>query len=163
MTSLTYNARGSRNFIRAKFLKHRLVGERANASHFEMSVLGYPSLSVKIASTQLPAMERELIESYGSMGVMSNFQGNLKNAGEITTVIEETIKGDTLADIRKIIDNKEYVQITISVTPEDLSGKEVIKRVLLECSITCDAIDLATESVTEFIKPSITIRYNWVD
>lgn len=163
MAALTHNAKGNRNFIREKFIKHRQVGERANSSHFEMTVDGYPNLAVKIAATQLPAMGRGLIESFGQMGVMSNFQGNLENAGECTTSIEETVKGDTLADIRKIIEGKEYVDITISVTPEDLGGKAVITRKLLECSLICDAIDLATESVSEFIKPAITIRYNWVD
>jgi hypothetical protein len=161
--SLTHNAAGNRNFIREKFIKHRQVGERASASHFSMKVDGYPNLEVKIASTQLPAMGRELLESFGSMGVASNFQGNLQNAGEITVVIEETIKGDTLADLKAIIYGKIYVDVQIDITPEDLGGTSIFTSNMLECSLACEAIDLANESVTEFIKPSVTVRYNWVD
>lgn len=160
---LTHNTKGQRNFIREKWTKHRQVGERAIAAHFEMSVTNYPNLSVKIASTQIPEMARELIESFGGMGVGSNFQGNLKNAGEITVVIEETIKGDTLADLRKIVDNKEYVDVEINMTPEELAGAASVTRTLLECSVVCEAIDLANESVTELVKPSVTFRYNWID
>ena len=163
MSSLTPGVKGNRSFIRKKFMQHRAAGERLNASHYKMDVIGYPNLSVKIASTQLPGLERELIETYGCMGVQSNFQGNLKNAGEITFVIEETIKGDTLKDLIKIINNKEYVDIDIAMTPEDLGGSEILTCEMLECSLAFEAIDVANESVTEIVKPSVTARYNWVD
>ena len=163
MASLTHNATGKRNFIRDKFIKHRQIGERANASHYEMKVKDYSALDLKIASTQLPEMARELIESFGSMGVASNFQGNLKNAGEITVTIEETIKGDTLAQLQKIVWEKIYVQVEINLTPEELAGSKSFGVKLLECSLACEAVDLANESVTELVKPSVTIRYNWID
>ncbi|MGF1905271.1 hypothetical protein [Aliivibrio salmonicida] len=162
-SKITPGVKGKPNFIRKKFMEHRAVGERLNASHYKMDVEGYPNLSVKIASTQLPGLERELIETYGPLGVQSNFQGNIKNAGEITTVIEETIKGETLKDLVKIILEKEYVNISIATTPEDLEGKETHVCELLECSLTFDAVDLANESATEIVKPSVTIRYNFVD
>ncbi len=161
--ALTHNAKGNRNFMREKFIKHRKVGERAIAAHFEMKIKGHPNLDVKIAATQLPGMERELIESFGSMGVGTNFQGNYKNTGEITVSIEETIKGDTLTELKEIVQDKAYVNVEISMTPEELSGKASYTVKLLECSIACEAIDLANESVTELVKPSVTFRYNWVD
>lgn len=161
--SLTYNAKGNNNFMRAKFMRHRAVGERAIAAHFDMSVSGHPNLNVKIAATQLPGMERELIESFGSMGVGSNFQGNLKNTGEITVAIEETIYGDTLKELQGIVFGKEYVDVKISMTPEEFLGVPSFSVKLLECSIACEAVDLASESVTELVKPSVTFRYNWID
>lgn len=162
-TPLTHNAKGQRNFIREKFIAHRKVGERLNASHYEMIVDGYPNLTLKIAATQLPGLERVLIESFGAMGVESNHQGNIKNAGEVNTSIEETIKGDTLKDLNKIIYNKEYMDITINVTPEEKAGEAIYTCELLECSLMYDNVDLANESVTELVKPAVTIRYNWAD
>jgi hypothetical protein len=163
MGTLTHNAEGKRNFIRKNFIKHRQVGERANSSHFSLKVIGYPNLQVKIASCQLPEMTRQPIESFGPMGVGSNFQGNLKNTGEITVMIEETIKGDTLADLKAIVDGKIYVDVEISLTPEELAGGASVTRKLLECYLASEAIDLATESVTELVKVSVTVNYNWVD
>ena len=161
--ALTHNAKGNTNFMREKFIKHRKVGERAIASHFEMKIAGHTNLDVKIAATQLPGMERELIESFGSMGVGTNFQGNYKNTGELTVQIEETISGDTLTELKKVVHDKEYLDVEISMTPEELGGQASFTVKLLECSIACEAVDLANESVTELVKPSVTFRYNWVD
>ena len=163
MGQLTHNAKGNKNFIKEKFLKGRALGERANASHFSMKVKGYPGLDYRIASTQLPALERELIESYGPMGTNSNYQGNLKNAGELTVVIEETIDAKAMKDLIDIIDNKKYVDIEVAMTPEDTSGAPSMTAKLSECSLACEAADLANESVTEFVKVSVTFRYNWVE
>lgn len=161
--SLTTGAKGNRNTFKQHFMKSRAVGERQNAAHFAMSFDGFDDLNIKVSSTQLPAMERELIESYGAMGTMQNFQGNWKNAGEITVVIEETIKGDTLATLRNIIYNKLYVDVTVDLTPEDIDFKASTSCRMLECSLMCDVVELANESVTELVKPSVTLRYNFVE
>lgn len=162
-SKLTPLVQGNNSFMRSNFMKHRMAGERLNASHYMMSIEGYPELTFKIFSTQLPSLERELIESYGTMGVQSNFQGNVKNAGEITFVIEETITGDTLRKLNRIILDKEYVQMSIRITPEDTMGVPILTYDFLEVSLTYDLVDLANESVTEIVKPSVTARYNWVD
>nr|AKN37077.1 putative baseplate structural protein [Vibrio cyclitrophicus]AKN38214.1 hypothetical protein [Vibrio splendidus] len=160
---LTPNVKGANNFMRQNFVKHRAVGGRLIASHYKMEIEGHSDLTFKISSTQLPSLERELIETYGPMGVQSNFQGNVKNAGEVTFVIEETINGDTLKALNKIILEKEYVQMRVMTTPEDKGGEATSTYEFLEVSLMYDAVDLANESVTEIVKPSVTARYNWVD
>lgn len=157
------NSKGNVGFLKNRYQKNMAAGEKLSAAEFEMTIDGYPNLSVLVRSTQIPAMGRAAIEDFGPNGLKFEQQGPLENSGEITVTCVETIKGDVVASIYDIVSNKKYVNLKIQPTPESTGGKAPKGTAwrLEDCKLRCEAIDLATEDVTNLVKPSITITYNW--
>lgn len=157
------NSKGNISFLKGKYKKNMAAGEKLSAAEFEMTVDGYPDLSVLVRSTQIPAIGRAEIEDFGPNGLKFVQQGPHENSGEITVTAVETIKGDVVAALYDIVINKKYIHMNIHPTPESLAGgapRGTAWR-LEDCKLRCDAIDMASEDVTALVKPSITITYNW--
>lgn len=157
------NTKGNVGFLKKKYQKNMAAGEKLSAAEFDMTIDGYPNLSVLVRSTQIPSLGRAEIEDFGPNGLKFVQQGPLENSGEITVTCVETIKGDVVAALYDIVINKKYINLKIQPTPESTAGgaPKVTAWRLEDCKLRCDAIDLATEDVTALVKPSITITYNW--
>lgn len=157
------NTKGNVGFLKKKYQKNMAAGEKLSAAEFDMTIDGYPNLSVLVRSTQIPSLGRAEIEDFGPNGLKFVQQGPLENSGEITVTCVETIKGDVVAALYDIVINKKYINLNIQPTPESTAGgaPKVTAWRLEDCKLRCDAIDLATEDVTALVKPSITITYNW--
>ncbi|GAB1077447.1 MULTISPECIES: baseplate protein [Shewanella] len=159
------NAKGNIGFLKSQYTRNKSAGEKALAFEFLTKFIGYDELSVLVRSAQLPATGRTDVEDYGPMGLMFVQHGALENSGEITLMVAETIKGVALKHIRDIVLNKKYVDIEISLTPESTGGKpgQEQTRLLRDCKIRSDVIELSTEDQAAIVKPTITVRYNWID
>ncbi len=157
------NTKSSLGLLKTKFRKNLDAGEKLLGAEFEMTIDGYPDLTVLIRSTQLPAMGRADVEDFGPMGLNFTQHGPLENKGEITVNCVETIKGPVVRALQDMIRGKKYVNITIKPTPESLDGKPAKGATcrMEHCKLRSDAIELSTEDVQSLVKPSITVTYNW--
>lgn len=154
--------KGNPAYLKQQLMKHRQAGEKALACQFRVKFEGYPNLDILCAASQLPPLKRAMVEGYGPMGTQSNQQGPLENAGVATWQIHETITGDTLRTLRKIIKDGETIpSIRLEITPESAGGQAVGGVELLECSLETDSVDFANDSVTEVVKVPLTINYIW--
>lgn len=165
MSAGAFNAKGNMNYLKQKFNKNFLAGEKAMGFEFEMTFKEYPLLSVLIRSTQYPAMGRSDVEDFGQMGLGFIQNGALENKGEIAVVCAETITGPVIQMLRECVREKKMVTVTIKATPESTLGLPPSAHMfkLSHCKIRSDAIDLATEDTAAIVKPSITLQYNWCD
>jgi len=162
MASFSTN-HGEPKLMKAALLKALAAGERIPASQFKMTFDGESGMEYIVDATQIPPMKRHVMETFGHMGVKINQQGSFDNAGEITVTLSETLTGKALKFVRDAVLQKKYMDITITITPETLAGAEAIEVKLTACFIASDAIDLANESVTEYVKVPLTINFNWID
>lgn len=160
-----FNTRGDTNFLKMKYTQNLAAGEKLQGHEFEMVINQYPDLTVLVRSTQFPAMGRSDVEDFGPMGLKFVQHGALENSGEIAVTCVETIGGRVLEALRKIIRDKEYVDVTIRSTPESMSSLSAtpLQFELSDCKLRSDIIDLSTEDQAALVKPAITIVYNWVD
>lgn len=159
------NTKGNVGFLKSQYTKNKAAGEKAMAFEFQTKFLGYDDLTVLVRSAQLPAMGRSDVEDYGPLGLMFVQHGALENSGEVTVTVVETIKGVALKHIRDIVLNKKYVDIEVSLTPESTGGAPGAEqtRLLRDCKIRCDVVELSTEDTAAIVKPTMTIRYNFID
>lgn len=156
--------KGNPDVLKQRLIKYRQAGEKAVASQFEVDFEGYPDLGLKVTNVQYPAMKRALVEGYGPMGTQSNQQGALENYSTTTAQCVETISGDTLRTLRKMVREGITIdEIQIRQTPESAGGKTVGGVKLIECWIEVDSADFANDSVTEILKLPITIHSIWND
>lgn len=160
-----FDAKGDTNYLKQKLNQNIAAGEKLSGAEFEMRIDQYPDLMVLIRSTQLGAMGRADMEDFGPMGLKVNQYGPLENSGEIAVTAVETITGRVLDAIRDAVKNKRYLDVTIRATPESASGGTAapLKFRYEYCKIRSDVIDLSTEDQTAFVKPAMTIVYNWCD
>ena len=163
MTTELAGAKGNMDFLKKKFLKGLSVGEKILAAHYEMEFVGYPDVTYIVEATQLPAMKREPVETRTGMGMAITQQGNPVMNGEITTTLVETLSGKALKFVRELVTEKKYVDIIIRITPESLGGDHAIECELSACFVGSDVVDLANESVTEYVKLPLTITHNWFE
>lgn len=159
------NTKGSRSFLKSNYTANKAKGEGLISAEFKMTFDGYENLTVLVRTAQMPEMTREDVEDYGPMGLKFNQHGPLRNSGEIQVQCLETISGDVMQFIKDRITAKDYIDITMSATPESLAGNVTDSTTVYmdDCKIYCDAIDMSTEDVTAFVRPSLRIVYNWVD
>ena len=159
------NTKGNLGYLKKHYNQNKSMGEKAQAFEFKMTVKGYESWSVLCRSTQWPAMGRADVEDFGAAGLKFTQHGALENSGEMAITAVETVKGHMLRDLRKIVKNKEYVDITIELTPESTNGTpgEGQKITMNDCKLRSDAIDLSTEDTAALVKPSMTAVYNFLD
>jgi hypothetical protein len=156
---------GNMPYLKAKFLKNVAAGEKSMATEFEMTIEEYPDITVRVRSTQMPAMGRADVEDFGPMGLGFTQHGALENKGEVAVTCVETLTGPVIGMLRKIVRDKEYVTVKIQMTPESTMGvaPDAHKFRLSHCKVRSDAIDLSTEDTAALVKPAFTIQYNWVD
>ncbi|EFH8163161.1 baseplate protein [Escherichia coli] len=159
-----FNSRGNVGYLKEKYDRNRMAGEKLIGAEFELTIRGYANLSILVRTTQYPEMARQDVEDTGPMGLLFNQHGVLKNSGEIQVQCVETITGEVAAMVIEIVKTKKYVDMTIKSTPESLSGSGAASliRELSDCKIYCDQVDLATEDNTALVRPGLRIVYNWV-
>lgn len=139
------------------------LGEGIASDEFIMTIENYPEIRWLIQATQLPALQRENIESYGPHGVQFNQAGKYKNAQDVTITIKETIKGYAYKFLRECVQNKTYLTIKLACTGESFTGGNGHTDVLLEDAwIEIDAQDLQVDDGTTLVRPSGTIHASWI-
>lgn len=159
------NTKGNTGFLKTQFTQNLSLGEKAHAFEFKLVVKGYPNWSILCRTTQWPAMGRSDVEDFGASGLKFVQHGALENSGELSIMCVETMKGDIIRDMRKIIRTKEYIDISLELTPESTGGKhgEGQKIEMLHCKLRCDVIEFSTEDTAAIVKPTITAIYNWIN
>jgi len=149
------------NIPLAKEAYTRLLGygEGATADDFEMTIAEFPDLSFLVQTTQLPAMAREPIETYGPHGVQFVQAGRYKNAVEVPISIKEVIEGIAYEAIRSWVKEKKYLEVELALVSE--SGGSGVNVVLEDCWLELEGVDLSVEDST-LVKPTGTLHANWV-
>ncbi|EKO3439470.1 hypothetical protein NTE19_003362 [Vibrio fluvialis] len=161
---LTSNSLGNKALVKANVLALRALGERLNNAGFVMAFSDAPDMTLRVSSTQLAEMKRQMIEGYGPLGVMVNQQGNLMNAGEITVQVDEYLDTRAARFICDAVDSKKYFDwVTISLVAEDAAFAPLFTQKLEDVWLGSDALDLSVEDVTTTTKWSMTLNYNWVE
>lgn len=160
-----FNTKGNVGFLKNQYMKNKAAGEKAAAFEFEVQIKGYPLWTVLVRTAQYPAMGRSDIEDYGAGAMLFVQHGSLENSGEISLTTVEPITGVVLQDIRDIIKEKKYVDITLRATPESMAGvagrgQEIT---MLDCKIRSDVIEYSSEDSAALVKVPMTIRYNFLD
>lgn len=149
--------------VNKTYKKLTSLGEGAKGDDFRMTFDGYPDLEFLVQSSQLPEIKREMVETYGPHGVKFNQQGKFLNAGDITIMFKEVITGVACAALRKIVKNKEYLEIKLALIAEGQESSPAdATTTLSDAWLEIDAMDLSVEDGTTLVKPSGTIHYNWV-
>ncbi|MGE9999762.1 hypothetical protein [Desulfovibrio sp. SGI.133] len=139
------------------------LGEGVSADEFIMRFEGNDDIRWLVQATQLPALARENIESYGPIGVQFNQQGRFKNAQDISITIKETVKGHAYKFLRELVKNKRYITIYLSLAGESFPHGNSSNTVKLEdCWIELEGVDLSVEDGATLVRPSGTIHANWV-
>jgi hypothetical protein len=159
------NAKGNAGFLKKHYTQNKSMGEKAMGFEFKLSVAGFPNWSVLCRTSQMPAMGRSDVEDFGAGGIKFVQHGALENSGEISISCVETVKGDMIKDLRKIIREKKYVDITMEMTSESLDGAIGAgqKVIMLDCKLRCDVIEFSTEDTAALVKPTMTAIYNFID
>ena len=163
MSSLQGTAKGNFNAVKNKVMEQLSLGDKVLASHFMLSVRERPDITLRVAATQIPEMMRHEIESYGHLGSGSNQQGNLKNTGQITVTVNEYMDGKASEFIYDTIKNKKYLDLDLSITPEDTNLEPIASWEMLKCSINSEVVDVANEDISGTINFPLTITYNWIE
>lgn len=154
---------GNVNIVKTSYKKFLALGEGVSADEFIMTIEGYNDLRFLIQSTQLPALVRENIESYGPHGVQFNQQGRFKNAQDIPITFKEVIKGTTYQAIREWVKEKKYLKVTLALTGESFPESTAANTVVLEdVWIELEGVDLSVEDGATLVKPSGTLHANWI-
>ena len=118
-------------------------------------------LKFLVQATQLPALQRENIETYGPQGVQFNQQGRFKNAQDIPITFKEVIKGVAYATIRDWVAKKHYLSVELHISGESYRDAKPGLFLLMEnCWLELDGVDLNVEDAA-IIKPSGTLHTNW--
>jgi len=139
-------------------------GEGLQGTDFKLSIEGYGGNTVLVQTTQIPPFMRDMIETFGPMGVRFLQAGNYNNAAEIPITFKEVIKGDIYTMIRDWIVNKKYLKVRLEMTPEsNPDGVGALKFVLHDCWCTLDGADLSVEDRTSIVKPSGTLYANFIE
>ena len=158
------NTKSDAGFLKKRFNQHVAAGERLISSEYWMRIKGYEHLSILIATTQLPEMTREDVETYVPGGMKFNQHGPIRNSGEFQVTCTETIKGDVFKAVRQMVVGKEYLDIEFAAAAESNSGgDDGFKRTYSHCKVYSDAIDFDAEGVTTAVRPTLRIVYNWAE
>ena len=156
------------NYGNVPRLKHNYkrllgLGEGVASDEFIMTFEGNNDVRYLVQSTQIPALQREVIESRGPFGVQFNQQGVYKNAQDISITFKETIKGHAYSFLRDLVVNKRYIKIKLTLAGESFpDGNDFTGLVLEDCWIELEAADLSVEDSGTLVRPSGTIHANWV-
>ena len=153
---------GNVSTIKKSYKRLLGLGEGVASDEFIMEFEGNSDVRFLVQSTQLPALMRENIESYGPFGVQFNQQGRFKNAQDISITFKETIKGHAYQFLRDLVKNKKYITIKLTTAGESFLGGNNYTGVLLEDSwLEIEGVDLSVEDGASLVRPSGTIHANW--
>ena len=160
------NATGDIGLLRDSHKRSIAIGELPLGSEFVMEFIDAPSeLKVKIRTTQIPEIKRQIVEDTGHMGLAHRQFGPVINSGEISVTLVDDLDGKTMSFVRDLVVNKKAIDIEIRIAPESKGGQSTnAQRFKLSgCLVGSDAIDLSTEDNTVAYKPTLTIVYQWVE
>ena len=137
-------SQGNIQKIRTGYRKVLALGEGVASDEFRMTFEGYSDISYLVQSTQLPALAREPIESFGPNGVQFVQQGRYKNAQEVPISFKEVITGK------------------LALVGESFpTSNNNTSLVFEDCWIELEGVDLSVEDAT-LVRPSGTIHANWI-
>jgi len=154
---------GNVALVKKSYKKLLALGEGVSGDEFKMIIEGYPDLTYLVQTSQLPALMRENIESYGPHGVQFNQQGRFKNAQDVSITFKEVITGVAYAALREWVKEKKYLKVTIGLVGESFTTSNEHNTVVLEDTwIEMEGGDLSVEDGTTLVKPSGTLHANWV-
>lgn len=157
-------AKGNTDVFRQSYNKLVAKGEGLLGTDFKMTIEGYTDMSVLIQATQIPPMNREMVETYGPLGVRFLQAGNYNNAAEVPITFKEVIKGDIYKMVRDWIVNKKYLKVTLETSPESLpEGVAPLKFIMHDCWLNLDGVDLSVEDRAAIVKPAGTLIANFID
>lgn len=158
------NSKSNRPYLKGKYIKNKQAGEKLLANNFKLMIEGFDNFEILVRSTQYPSMGHADVEDFAHGGLTMVQSGSIENSGEVTVTATETIKGDVLSTLKKIILNKMQVNIKLHMEAESLGGEVPNTGCkMLDCKLRSDAIELSTEDPAALVKPSFTIKYGWVD
>lgn len=158
------DSRANRKLLRGHYEAQKAVGEKLLGAMFDLRVEGHPELNLTVRSTQHPQVGYQDVEDHGQGGMLINQAGALENSGEITIQFVETLRGSTLIALKSIILNKEQPKIQFVAQAESAGGDIPNTGFILhDVKLRLDAVDFATENVTELVKPNVTCKYGWSD
>lgn len=155
---------GNVDTFRQSYDKLVAKGEGLLGTDFKMTIENYPDITVLVQATQIPPMNREMVETYGPLGVRFLQAGNWNNAAEIPTTFKEVIKGDVYTMVRDWIVNKRYLKVTLEMAPESLpEGVAPLKFVMHDCWLNLDGVDMSVEDRAAIVKPAGTLYANFIE
>lgn len=161
MANISTNS-GNVPYIKTGYKKLLGLGEGVTGEEFLMEFENNSNIKFLVQSAQIPAVQRDNIESRGPLGVQFNQQGAYKNAQDITITIKEVVKGVAYAFIRDWVVNHRYLTVKLTLTGEKFSANASTSWILEDCWIECEAAELSVEDSTTLVRPSITLHANWV-
>ena len=154
---------GNVALVKKSYKKLLALGEGVSGDEFKMTIEGYPDITYLIQTSQLPALMRENIESFGPHGVQFNQQGRFKNAQEVPISFKEVITGVAYQAIREWVKEKKYLKVVVGLLGESFTSSNENNTVVLEdCWLELEGADLSVEDGSTLIKPSGTLHANWV-
>lgn len=156
---------GNVGLFKESYNTHVAKGEGLIGTDFELEVEGYEDNTTLVQAVQMPPIMRELIESFGPMGVRVLQQGNYNNAAEIPITFKEVIKGDVYKMVREWVMQKKYLKCKLKATPESQNGEGSAPHafVLIDCWLNLEGVDLSVEDRAALVKPAGTLHANFID
>lgn len=149
--------------VRHTYKKVLSYGEGVVSDEFIMVIEEYPDLRYLIQSTQIPALMRENVESYGPFGVQFNQQGRYKNAQDVPIAFKEVIAGHSYKAIRDWVKNKRYLTVRLGLAGESYPNSPgPLTWVFEDCWLELEGADLSVEDGASLVRPSGTLHINWV-
>lgn len=153
---------GNVPIIKKGYRKLLSLGEGVASDEFIMTFEGYPDMRFLVQTTQLPALVRENIESYGPQGVQFNQQGRFKNAQDVPISFKETIHGHAYDFLRDLVTNKKYITVKLTTAGESyLDGNQHTALRMEDCWLEFEGVDLSVEDGASLVRPNGTIHANW--
>lgn len=158
-------AAGNVGLFQESYNKHVAKGEGLIGTDFLLEIEGYEDNATLIQAAQLPPMMREMIESFGPMGVRFLQQGNYNNAAEIPITFKEVINGDVYTMVRDWVVNKRYLRVRLRTTPESQGGNGApsLGFIMHDCWLNLEGVDLSVEDRAALVKPAGTLHANFVE
>lgn len=149
--------------VKQTYKKLVALGEKANGAEYKMEIEGYPDLTFLVSSVSLPAIQREMMETFGPYGIKIQQQGKFINSQDIPITFDEVITGKALKALRDWVKNKKYLRVTLGLVSESQDTSDPNTSVECEdCWLECEAIELGNENSATVVKPSGTLHANWV-
>lgn len=154
--------KGNVKKIRHAYRKLVGLGEGAKADDFIMAIEGNADIRYLVQVSQLPAMQREPVETYGPFGVQFVQMGRYKNAVEVPITFKEIISGKVYEFLREKLKNKDYIEIQLALAGESYPSSIPANSIKMEdCWIELDGVDLSVEDNT-LVRPAGTLHANWI-
>lgn len=149
--------------IQQSYKKLVALGEKVSGAEYKMEVEDYPDLTYLVSSVSLPALQREVMETYGPYGIKFNQMGKFINAQDVPITFDEVITGKALEALREWVKEKKYLKVVLGLVSESVTESNANTTVVMEdCWIEMDAVELGNENSATVVKPSGTLHANWV-